>query len=228
VSGADQAPEGGARALPEDDPTAYFRAVEEAFVRLRGAPLLLSPADFRVAAGWHRDGVPLPLVLASLEEVFARRRERGAKGRINSLSYCAPAVDAAWQELRELQGPTHGESPPEVPVAERLAALAEALPETLDDRPTWVTRLTAVGRASAAGSGEVVEERLRELDLELLAAAEASLDTQGREEVEAEVAAIIDGLRDRFADAELAALHGQLFRQRLRRRLGLPVLTLFG
>ncbi len=84
---------------------AYFQAIEELLVRLRGAPLLLAPADWQVASRWHRRGVPLDLVARTMEELFAKRRERGAQGRINSLRYCAPAVEAAWEELRELTAP---------------------------------------------------------------------------------------------------------------------------
>src|SRR3954453_16361708 len=89
----------------EDSDHAYFQAVEEIFVQLRGAPLLLSPVDWQVARRWHREGVPLDLVRSTLEEVFAKRRERGAKGRISSLRYCAPAVEAAWADLRERPAP---------------------------------------------------------------------------------------------------------------------------
>ena len=216
------APKGGAEA----DPMAYFHAIEEAFVRLRGAPLLLSPTDFQVAAGWHRDGVPVALVVATLEEVFARRQERGARGRINSLRYCAPAVTAAWEELRELQGPARAVPAPEVPAPERLAELAAALPVELPARAGWVQRI--LGVAAGAAGGEATEEALRALDGELVESVAAALTPAERQAVEEEVAAIVDGLRDRFADAELTALHGQLFRQRLRKRAGLPVLTLFG
>ena len=85
-----------------DEAQQYFRAIEEAFIRLRGAPLLLSPEDWRQAEQWRRRGVPLELVLAVLEQVFARRLERGARGRIQSLRYCAQAVETAWQEVEAL------------------------------------------------------------------------------------------------------------------------------
>jgi len=207
---------------PSAEEVAYFRAVEDAFVRLRGAPLLLSPADFLVAARWHREGVPLPLVVATLEEVFTKRREREAKGRINSLRYCAQAVDAAWAEVRELQGPGRREVVAETPVAERLAALAEALPAEIAGREDWRRRVLA-----SSGPAEVVEQALRGLDDELLAAADATLNAAERERLDGEVEAILDGLRDRFPDSELEALRAQLRRQRLRRLMGLPVLTLF-
>ena len=110
---------------------AYFQAIEEKFVELRGAPLLLSPADWQVASRWHREGVPLELVTRTLEELFARRKERGAKGRISSLRYCVPAVEAAWGDLRELTAPGHRAAAPAFETAPRLAALAAALPARL-------------------------------------------------------------------------------------------------
>ena len=79
----------------EDSDHAYFQAVEEIFVELRGAPLLLSPADWQVASRWRQEGVPLSLVLSILAERFAERAERGARGRVNSLRYFADAVDEA-------------------------------------------------------------------------------------------------------------------------------------
>jgi hypothetical protein len=224
----DGEPVGGARAGGEsgdgggEAAVAYFRAIEDAFVRLRGAPLLLSPADFQVASRWERDGVPLGLVLATLEEVFAKRRERGARGRINSLRYCAPAVEAAWEEVQELQGPARREGDgEEVAVADRLAELAAALPAA-GEWNGWRERLLAV-----EGPAPEVEEGLCRLDEELMESVEASLEPGERERLAAEVEAILEGLRDRFPDGELVALRGRLFRQRLRRARGLPVLSLF-
>src|SRR3954462_8488132 len=89
----------------EEPPHAYFQAIEEIFVELRGAPLLLSPADWQGARRWHGEGVPFELVRSTLEEVFARRKERGARGKISSLGYCAPAVEGAWGELKDLIAP---------------------------------------------------------------------------------------------------------------------------
>src|SRR4029077_879820 len=106
-----------ATADESDSDHAYFQAVEEIFVELRGAPLLLSPADYRVAQRWHREGVPLDLLRRTLEEVFAKRQERGAKGKVNSLRYCAPAVEAAWSDLRELTAPGQRAAAPAFEVA---------------------------------------------------------------------------------------------------------------
>jgi hypothetical protein len=201
---------------------AYFQAIEETFVRLRGAPLLLSPADWQVARRWHRDGVPLPLVQRVLEEVFARRRERGAKGRINSLRYCKPAVEATWTEVQQLTAPGHRTDAEPLDVAPRLAALADSLPEELPGRAELASRILGL-----AGESEAVEGALAELDRELLERATAGLDDGARTELDAAVESTLATLAARLPPEDLASARERLRRQLLRRRVGLPVLSLF-
>lgn len=201
---------------------AYFQAIEEIFVRLRGAPLLLSPADWQVARRWHRDGVPLDLVRQALEEVFARRKERGAKGRISSLRYCAPAVEAAWAERRELTAPGERLEAPAFDPSVRLRALAASLPPELAGRAGLAARIAAL-----SGDPPDIEEGLAALDREMLAAAAASLDETLRGEVEAAVEKTLSGLRGRLPADELERSRERLTWQVLRRRLALPVLSLF-
>lgn len=208
--------------LESSDAHAYFRAIEETFVRLRGAPLLLSPADWRVAEGWHREGIPLELVRCVLEEVFARRRERGARGRIQSLRYCVGAVERAWEEVRELSGPGRKAAAVPLAVEPRLEALAAALPADLPERSLWAGRITGLGGDSAG-----VEEALAALDGELLGRLEASLEESRRREVDARVEASLGALASRLTREEVNLAKERLRRQVLRQRLGLPVLSLF-
>lgn len=200
----------------------YFQAIEEIFVRLRGAPLLLSPADWQVARRWHRDGVPVALVRKALEEVFAKRKERGAKGRISSLRYCAPAVEAAWAELRELTAPGERLEAPEIDPSLRLQALAAALPADLAGRDGLSARIAAL-----TGDPPEIEEQLAALDREMLAAAVASLVEPVRGEVEAAVEKTVASLRGRLPADELERSRERLTWQVLRQRLALPVLSLF-
>jgi hypothetical protein len=201
----------------EDSDHAYFQAVEEIFVELRGAPLLLSPTDWQVARRWHQEGVPLDLVRSTLEEVFAKRKERGAKGRISSLRYCAPAVEAAWTDLRELTAPARRAEAPAFEVAPRLAALAASL-----SGQALAARIT-----SLSGDPQEVEEHLAALDREMLDQAWEGLDSEARSEVETAVEKTLAALAGRLPAGELASSRERLVRQTLRRKLGLPVLSLF-
>jgi hypothetical protein len=200
----------------------YFQAIEEIFVVLRGAPLLLSPADWQVARRWHREGIPLDLIRGTLREVFEKRKERGAKGRISSLRYCAPAVEAAWADRRELKAPGEGTLAPPFDVAARLRALAAALPEAFPARERFAHLIGALG-----GDPQAVETALAGLDREMVATAGSSLAGAARSEIEAAVEKTLANLRSRLPAEELERSRERLTHQVLRQRLGLPVLSLF-
>jgi hypothetical protein len=208
---------------PDDgEDHAYFKALEEIFLQLRGSPLTLSPADWRVAQRWHRQGVPLEVVRRAMEAVFEKRRERGAKRKIASLRYMAHAVEAMWAELRELAAPGARDEGGEVDLAPRLGALAAALPADLSGREELAARVTAL-----AGDSEEVERALAALDRELLERAERELGGELREEVEAAVERTLGALAGRLEPQDLEGARTRLARQVLRQRLGLPVLSLF-
>lgn len=210
--------------FPASDEQAYFSAVEERFIELRGAPLLLSPADWQLARSWHERGIPLPLVERVMEEVFERLRQRGAKPRKRpvSLRYVARAVEQEWEHLEELAAPGEkGEAPAFDPAA-RLAALAAALPAGLPDRPTWRERITGL-----AGGVEEVEAVLGRLDQELLETARQSLSDEQRAEALRQAEATLAGLGGRLSAEQAERSRRELVRRLERRSLGLPVLSLF-
>lgn len=201
---------------------AYFLAIEEAFIGLRGAPLLLSPADWQVASRWHREGIPLDVVLETLEEIFARRRQREEEAPV-SLRYCAPAVERAWKRVRRLGEAAERRRPEPIDLGERLAALAEALPDTLPGSDELRARILAL-----RGGHEQVEKDLGEIDRELLRTAAAELEPRARERLEEAAAAGAERAGGRLAASELEATRRRLFERLLRREMELPVLSLFG
>jgi hypothetical protein len=200
----------------------YFQALEDLLARLRGGGLLLSPADWQVAAQWRRRGVPLELVARTMEDLYARRRERDSKRRINSLRYFAPAVEAAWEELRALTGSGHRVAPAPFDAAARLRRLASALPAGIVERERWAARIEALTGDSAS-----VEERLAAFDEELLSASEGRLSAEQRARIDAGRDAVLSRLAARLPAEEVRVAAGRLWRQELRRELALPVLSLF-
>jgi hypothetical protein len=200
----------------------YFRAVEERFIALRGAPLLLSADDWQVAKGWYERGIPLEHVERVLEDLFARRRERGTKGKVNSLRYCRKAVESAWAEVEEMRAAGERSEAPGLDVPTRLANLASALPDDLPGREEVAERIVAL-----TGDTEHVESALAALDHELLDQVEASLGDADREAVENQVEETVAGLFGRLFAGDVEKARGRLRRQALRRTLGLPVLSLF-
>jgi hypothetical protein len=207
----------------QGDDRAWFRTIEETFIRLRGAPLLLSPADWQVARGWREEGIPLRLILDTLEQLFVQRAERGARGRVNSLRYCAPAVEAAWRDMRQLLGGSTTETTGSVPdLQSRLDELAESLPTDMNGRD----ELMAVIR-DLHGTAETVEGRLAELETDWLAAAEAHLTQKERAAIDEQVDSALGRLSGRLSGDERERTRSLLRRRALRRHLGLPELSLF-
>jgi hypothetical protein len=208
--------------FPQSEEQRYFHAIEDRFIELRGAPLYLSSSDWQVARRWHELGIPLEVVVSGLETVFARREERKAKRRLASLRYCAPAVEQAWEEIRELTAAGRTTEVAPLEAAPRLAALAAALPGELPRRAEWIERI-----ASLTGSTERVEQQLADLDDALLDDLEQALDEGERRQLDEMVAASLTHLATRLEDKELKRARHRLRRQALRERRHLPVLSLF-
>jgi hypothetical protein len=94
---------------PPAEPDAYFRTVEEEFNRRRGAPRLLSPRDWSLLQEWHATGIPLPVVLQGIGNVFEAFERRGPTARrINSLSYCRQEILSLHEIYLGLRGAAAG------------------------------------------------------------------------------------------------------------------------
>ncbi len=82
----------------------YFTEVEEEFVRRRGKQLLISPMDWALVESWKDAGIPLHIVLRSINESFDSYDARAQKHRkINSIFYCQQAVEGNFAEYRLAQ-----------------------------------------------------------------------------------------------------------------------------
>ena len=55
---------------PPSDKQGYIESVDERFRVLRGSPLLLSGRDAELVFRWYDEGVPLFLVLETLEDLL--------------------------------------------------------------------------------------------------------------------------------------------------------------
>ncbi|HEV7671538.1 MAG TPA: hypothetical protein VGS22_23715 [Thermoanaerobaculia bacterium] len=215
--------------FPESPDQAYFRAIEEIFARHRGVPLLLSPADWKVAQGWFEAEVPFDLIDRVFAEVLGRRQERGAKGRVSSLRYFAPAVEAAWQEIRDLTAIGETLPAPALDVPARLAALGAALGRVGSETAGAPEEIAARVRAlsSPGAYAETVERQLAALDAEMLERTDRAFGSGDQAAVEAEVEKSLKKLAGRLPAAEIENARDRLRRQAVRRRAGLPLLSLF-
>ncbi|WP_047489430.1 hypothetical protein [Terriglobus sp. TAA 43] len=84
----------------------YFTEIEIRFQQRRGTLLLLSTLDWALIEMWREAGVPLEAVLQGIDDAFDRYDQRAQKtaGRVrkvNGLAWCAQAVMAATEAMRD-------------------------------------------------------------------------------------------------------------------------------
>ena len=215
-----------------EEDRAYYEAAEAAFIRRRGTPFLLSPKDFALLREWRALGVPIAAIETGIDDAFTRREERGATGRVNSLSYCRDAVLEAWERLSDaVRGKGEAASGGDVDVPMAIEALSERLRESAARRPELAEPLESA-RASLArlrGSrktAEEIEASLARLDRRLAKDLHAALPEEERAAVDAEVSRQLGGALVRM-DADAADKTTKtLVRRAVRERLDLPRLTL--
>jgi hypothetical protein len=218
-----------------EEDRAFYAAGEAAFVARRGTPFLLSPKDFALLKEWRALGVPIEAVESGIEEAFTRREERGATGRINSLSYCRDAVLSAWERRSETAvGRGIGRAETEAAdVGERLARLARALDAVARVHPDLTERLDSAGRsldrlATAGKSPGEVETSLARLDRRLAKDLHEALSAERRSRLESRVEEVLAKARVKMDRETEEKTRRALTRRTLREELALPRLTLLG
>ncbi len=216
---------GTSHQLDQSPESVYHRAIEDVFIDLRGSPLQFSPKDYHIAKKWYEEGIPLELVERTVRELFARRevrKDEEKQKKVWSLSYCQRAVKGAWRRQQELQAPGAGGEEEELDLPARLGNLAAALPAGLAGRDAVAERIQAL-----AGDAEAVEAGLAGIDREILRRVSDALLVPEREAIESELVAARAALAERLPADELERAGDRLREQILRRRLALPVLSLF-
>jgi len=213
----------------------YYASGEAAFIARRGTPFLLSPRDYALLKEWRALGIPIEAVEAGIDEAFTRREERGATGRINSLSYCRDAVLSAWERRAETAvGRGSGRDGLETADAgARLARLAEALDSVARLYPELTDRLDSAERSldRLAGSRKTpgeVEASLARLDRRLTNALVEALPPERRRRVESRVEELLAKARVKMDRETEEKTRKALTRRTLREELALPRLTLIG
>ena len=209
----------------------YYAAAEAAFIRRRGTPFLLSAGDFALVKEWHALGVPIEAVEQGIDDAFSRREERGATGRINSLSYCRDAVLLAWERRAQTAVGRGAAGAAEPDAAAALESLAGKLRDVSRRRPDLSapldSALGSVGRLNGSGktAGEI-EASLVRLDRRLAEALEQAVTDAERQRLAARAEELLLQARVRMDDETAQRTIRALKRRLLRELLDLPRLTL--
>jgi hypothetical protein len=234
------------------DPDPYYQAIEEAFNRRRGAPLLLAPRDWALIGDWKRKGVPIPIVLQGIDSVFdAYARRPPTARRINSLSYCRQEVLGLHELYLGLHAVEAGRPEPaprgesETGAPKAVTRFLTRLRKRLKEATTWCSEhgLDDLVGPIAGASAEVksiqrglirssfdaraLESGLARLDAALLEKARGVLPEDERRRLDAEVEETLAATGARMTPAALEATRLSIMARLLRRRFCLPRLSLF-
>jgi len=201
--------------VPKAGERRYVRAIEAAWSRIQGRPVVISEREFELVDGWRKRGIPLATVLEVLGDLERRRGGRTPR----SLAYLQPAVDRAWAPVAAgrvvpptLPKPT---APPLVPSLAWVAA-RPGLPEETPLRLLVDRLLEEADRGAPPGELDAI------LDREIVGAA----DAETLDRVTREVRGALAGYSVKMTPEEFARTYDRALRDALRRAVKLPRLTL--
>jgi hypothetical protein len=226
----------------------YFTEIEERFQQRRGSILLLSTIDWALIETWRDAGIPLEAVLRGIDAAFDKyesRQKRGRMRRINGLAWCAQAVMAASEELREASAGTAPSTSAQAETGfehERVATHLEAAAAVLDastiaNQACAATaarlRELAAGARSAKPSTttaremEAFERILTVLEEKLYAALTAAAPEDLMVGLKEHAARELAPYRSRMGAVQLRQVEHQFVQKQLLVHYNLPRLSLF-
>ena len=220
------------RELPPAPQEVYAEAIETRFRLLRQSPLSLSPADYALVERWWARGVPLWIVLDTLDELLARRHGSADSTRVRRLSYVEHVVEerfASYQQAREgAANPdaAGGDAPIRLTrAAERLNeaarnAVLEGMPEVGDILRSMAERIASDMDRQASDAAAVL--RLHEMDEELTRLLVSQIGQEEISDLRDRAAERLAGFRDRMTPEVFEATVTRLVGEQVRASLGLP------
>ena len=222
----------------EDDPTEYCRQIEKYLVRRNGGHLIrIRATSFELVLGWLAKGIPIKVVERGSDRYLERdHAKKAGRRRPVPIEFCEADVLDVFDEWRRAVGvaPAAPESPtrqPSLPahlerVIARLTTLRGGGDRTLDEAIEAAVRELDAARAGAKGlRGEAraqFVERLRALDVSLLAVVRSRCDAAQLEQLGAEADAELGPFRERMPHEAYAQARRACIDRLLRDRSRLP------
>ncbi len=82
----------------------YYTEIEDTFIRRRGKHLFISPLDWAMIEVWQERGIPLHIVIRSIESVFdVYDKQPPGTRTIKSLFYCREEIEVQYREWQTAQ-----------------------------------------------------------------------------------------------------------------------------
>ena len=215
----------------------YFTEIEDTFIRRRAKNLFLSPLDWALIEQWQDRGIPLHIVIRSVESVFDVFDKQPAGTRtIKSLFYCREEVEVQHAEWLRSQAGKSNET--EVEAAFSLDVVAAHINDAIaslnanqiaglgEDIARSVARLNELA-ANLTGDAETVDATLGDIEKLLDRAMLTNWDRVHLKTLEKEVAGQLRGYKAEMEPAAYKNTFELMLLKRLREEASIPRLGLF-
>lgn len=219
----------------------YFTEIEETFVRRRGKHLFLSPLDWAIIEAWQDRGIPLHIVIRSIESVFDvyDRQPPAMRTRtIKSLFYCREEVEAQYNEWLTSQtgkstetddddGSTFSVEVVSDHIEKSIAVLKTvALDRLREDVARAVARLEELA-ANLTGDFETIDKTLADIEKLLDRAMLTNWEPEHLKTLEKEVSGQLRAYKTEMEKDVYKNTFELMLLKRLREEAGIPRLGLF-
>jgi len=194
----------------------YFTEIERFYQSKRESFTLLSALDWVLIEGWKEQGIPLELVLKGMDRAFSR-----AKRKINSLAYCARAIEEVCEEQKELT--IEAPALPDFDATE-VSAYIQKLADQVDGIDK---RIAQAIRSVETDDLKAAEQTLSALEEKLIARIKVEADDSTIVGVKRDVDGELNPYRSTMTAAQLAMVEQQLWKRKLLERYNMPRLSLF-
>lgn len=215
----------------------YFTEIEDTFVRRRNRHLLLSPLDWALIEGWKERGIPLHIVIRSIESVFdVYDKQPPGTRAIKTLFYCREEVEVQYEEwLRSRAGRSEKTDEDEKfspqTVTDHIAKAIETLKANTiagleEDIQRAVTRLDELN-ANLPGDGETIDSTLRDIEKLLERAMLTKWEKSHLKQLEKDVAGQLRAYKAEMEPDAYKNTYELMLLKRLREEGNIPRLGLF-
>ena len=217
----------------------YYTEIEDTFIRRRAKNLFLSPLDWALMEMWQDRGIPLHIVIRSVESVFdVFDKQPPGTRTIKSLFYCREEVEVQYSEWLKSQAGKATDTKDEAEEAFSTDAVAahinnaivslkeNQIAELDEDIARAVMRLEELA-ANLTGNAETIDATLGDIEKLLDRAMLTNWDREHLKVLEKEVAGQLRGYK---ADMEPEAYKNTfelMLLKRLREEGDIPRLGLF-
>ena len=207
----------------------YFTEIEDTFIRRRGKNLFLSPIDWALIESWQDRGIPMHIVIRSIESVFDIYDKQPAGTRsIKSLFYCREEIEvqyAEWSRSQAGKGRETGDESHDIAKSiETLNAITND--ELSEDISRAIARLEEL-KSNLTDNFESIDGTLSDIEKLLERAMLSNWPKAHLKLLEKETAASLKAYKAEMEPDAYKNTHHLMLLKRLREEAGVPRLGLF-